>query len=399
MKKIFLNVVVLIISALLALAILKSFISFRNKEMAELYKGKYLWKKAEYFFQKSIKADPYDSSCYSDYADFLLYQSDFAKNAGELLVLSENLYEKASSLNPYWQEYPLKLGQIKIKLAILSGEKAPEGIKKLSEDAILFFRKAHENDPFGFNTSYITGYYGIQIYNMLNSKDRDFIARRLKYSLNERPWYSAYIYPIVWNSTGLYDVLREVTPDTLIANELLFLFMTQDPALIKQWHNQYEKIQGLKQNTGAGGLSGKAARIHEIKSNVISGLNGSDGKFIDRDGWIGVSEDGGQDISDGNMFFNGIVFGALKLRSGRSVITVSARASKAGNMWPYMVVLLEDEIIGETFVETDEWKNYIFNISSGGGVKIVSVMFINDGGNGKEDRNLYIGDAWVESAE
>ncbi len=396
MRRFVLNIAILTVSALLVFAIVQNYISFRDRQRAELCRDKYLWNKAEKFFRKSISANPYNSNYYSDYADFLLYQSNFSKNTGELLLLAGDLYARAYSLNPCWREYPLKIAQVKIRLTGIAGKEFPKTLGKLSEEAMEFFRKAYANDPNGFNTSYVIGYYGIQIYNILRGNDKDFIAGRLKYSLNERPWYSVYIYPIVWNSTKQYSVLEKITPDTLITNELLFLFMTQDPELIKQWHGQYKKIQELKQNADTDELNGKKARIEEIKDKLLSVLDEANGKNIDGSIWVGISEQGDQDISGGNMFFNGIVFGAAGFSPGKSEIKISAKGAKSDDMWPYMIVLLDDEIIGETFVKTDDWSEYSFSINSDGGPKIISIMFINDGGNEKEDRNLYIGDAWVE---
>ena len=53
----------------------------------------------------------------------------------------------------------------------------------------------------------------------------------------------------------------------------------------------------------------------------------------------------------------------------------------------------EYEEIGETFVDNDEWENYSFPIKTNGGLKIVSVIFVNDAYDilKKEDRNLFIG--------
>ncbi|MDD5644399.1 MAG: carbohydrate-binding domain-containing protein [bacterium] len=399
MRKFVLNTAILTVSVLLVFAIVQNYISFRDREMAESHRNKYLWNKAGKFFRKAIKTNPSDSSRYSDYADFLLYQSDFSKDAEKLLFSAGELYAKASSLNPCWQEYPLKIAGIKVKLADITDKRASETIGGLSKEVMGFFRNAYENDPAGFNTSYIIGYYGMRIYDELDDKDKKFITGRMRYCLNEKPWYSIYVYPVVWDLAKNYSVLREITPTVLSANELLFLFMTQKAELIRQWEEQYNKIQELRRTFDAESLNVKIARIKELKENLFSGLDKPDTKKIDGESWLGVSECGDQDITHGNMFFNGIVFGAAEFPFGRTELIICARGEKSDDMWPYMVVLLNDEIIGETFVETSDWSEYSFSVNSDGGPKIISIMFINDGGNEKEDRNLYIGDAWVESIE
>ena len=63
-----------------------------------------------------------------------------------------------------------------------------------------------------------------------------------------------------------------------------------------------------------------------------------------------------------------------------------------------MVVELDGEEIGEVYVDSSEWKDYSFVTETDGGKKVLSVSFINDGGNkGKgEDRSLYVGDVVID---
>lgn len=64
-----------------------------------------------------------------------------------------------------------------------------------------------------------------------------------------------------------------------------------------------------------------------------------------------------------------------------------------------MIVELDGEWIGETLVDGPDWKEYSFKINSDGGIRVLSVTFVNDFCDAKEDRNLFIGEARVESKE
>ena len=97
------------------------------------------------------------------------------------------------------------------------------------------------------------------------------------------------------------------------------------------------------------------------------------------------------------MYWTGTVDAAVGLPIGESAIKIRAKGEPAYGIWPYMVVELDGEDIGETFVTSSEWKEYTFNINSNGGTKVLSVTFVNDGGEWEKgtDRNLYIGEACV----
>ena len=75
-----------------------------------------------------------------------------------------------------------------------------------------------------------------------------------------------------------------------------------------------------------------------------------------------------------------------------------AKGSAADGIYPYMIVELDGEGIGEMFVDSTDWKEYLFDVDTDGGMKVLSVTFANDGGNEKkgEDRNLYVGKVRVE---
>jgi hypothetical protein len=71
--------------------------------------------------------------------------------------------------------------------------------------------------------------------------------------------------------------------------------------------------------------------------------------------------------------------------------------SGSRGIYPYMIVEMDGETIGETFVSSD-WKKYSFGINTDGGLKAISVTFANDGGDAAkgEDRNMYVGNAEIK---
>lgn len=84
---------------------------------------------------------------------------------------------------------------------------------------------------------------------------------------------------------------------------------------------------------------------------------------------------------------------AILVPKGEARLRIQARGTPAYGTYPYMIVKIDDKIIGSTFVSGPEWKDYEFKINSDGNIKILSIVFLNDAANKKlrEDRNLFIG--------
>jgi len=94
----------------------------------------------------------------------------------------------------------------------------------------------------------------------------------------------------------------------------------------------------------------------------------------------------------------------VNVPKGKANVNIQAKGSPVNGVWPYMIVELDGEEIGETFVDSPEWKEYEFRVDTSGTVpsdtlKVLSVTFTNDGGNKEEDRNLYVGEARIVKNE
>ncbi len=120
---------------------------------------------------------------------------------------------------------------------------------------------------------------------------------------------------------------------------------------------------------------------------------------------MSISKDGKKLwFNKGAMYSNGTMYalveapekmGTVPIR-GQSpfFLKIEAKGSIAGGVWPYMIVELDGEEIGETFVDNAEFKVYEFGAASSG-TRLLGVSFVNDGSdkNKNEDRNLWVGKA------
>ena len=123
--------------------------------------------------------------------------------------------------------------------------------------------------------------------------------------------------------------------------------------------------------------------IDSIATNVIEAAD-----------WKGRS---GENVyRNGDMYWEGMVSAPVFLKEGEVKFIVQARGTPAEGIWPHMVVILDDEIIGEVDVTSGKLKDYEFRKAVKAGNYHLSVSFMNDGatldkkGRLIEDRNLYV---------
>ena len=97
------------------------------------------------------------------------------------------------------------------------------------------------------------------------------------------------------------------------------------------------------------------------------------------------------------MYWQGVVYKLVNLPENASMIKIQAKGDSAYGIWPYMVAEINGEEIGENFVSSCDWKEYTFNVDEKPGLKILSVTFLNDGGEWEKgiDRNLYVGEVEI----
>lgn len=306
-------------------------------------------------FEEAIKIEPFSARYIAEYGNYLFKKSFEVKEKIDLLNDAERLLIRAVQLNPISAEYYLMLGQIQISLFLEDKEKFPEKFKTALDN----FKTAFHNDPNGFNTSYSIGYAGIAVWEFLDKEEKDFILSRLKYSLKLKPSYSKYIYPKLWNETSDLNLLRRIEP----------------PGKEPNWYiARLERLEMMRAT---------AKRTLNVASVVIE----SD--------WQGRADDRKNVYVNGNMYWAGTIDAAIRVPRGKATIRIKAKGSPADNIYPYMKVELGGKEIGTVTVNSLEWKQYDFKVNTDGGIKALSITFVNDGTNPVkgEDRNLYIGHA------
>jgi len=105
-----------------------------------------------------------------------------------------------------------------------------------------------------------------------------------------------------------------------------------------------------------------------------------------------VKTAGGKVESGGwNLWSNGRIGQPVRIASaGKYQVIVKAWGSKAADIWPEMALLIDDDVVTNVAVQSQERTDYRFEIAVSKGTHEISVSFLNDALVGKEDRNLFV---------
>ncbi len=356
------------------------------------------WDEASSRFEKAIWLDPFNSRYLYDFSGSLVHKSEHNPDKMALLKKAEILCRKAAGMDPLNADYPLRLGQIRLDMD-----------RSNTADAFDNFKKALKNDPNGFNVSYAVGYAGMAVWDRLDDFQREMVLDRLKHSLAVYPIYGNTIYRLVWQKTVDFKYLERITPGDLNGHKNLYDFITTND--LWQFRRQEAGIiSRYKEKEGAEKLKkDKKIRLDHLGSMKKSYMKGRGIPQISDNmpaaEWSSMSPDGNKTIADGLMYSNGTIYMVINARPGWVDISIEAKKFliiKIADIDnpkfnPYMIVKLDDDIIGETFVANDDWKKYQFSIKTDGGLKVLSVTFVNDiydAGKG-EDRNLGVGNVSI----
>lgn len=388
------NFILMAVFTSLTAALMFSFIADTQFNAAQRLEDNYRWKRAGEKYELAAKLDPFNAKYHNELGSFLVRQSEYRKDKDSWIEKAEKLYKHAIRLNPRCAEHYLKLGKIQLTQG-LKGDRN----KIYIAEAIKNLKKAIENDPNGFNTPYSVGFTGIAAWEYLDNDEKELVLAKLRYSLQIRPQYWRYIYPQAWRYAKGFEFLKSITPDNLESNQNLYNFILQDEKLRRFRKEQMKAVNFSRKKEEPEKFkweeNEKLQRIVSIKKIGNRKIQITD--LISLENWQGRSRDGKYGYENGTMFWTGIMSAAVSVPVGEAVIKIQARGTPADDIWPYMTIGLDGKEVGEMLVDSTEWKEYVFNINTNGGIKVLSITFENDGGNWtkKEDRNLYIGKAEV----
>ncbi|MCM8760958.1 MAG: tetratricopeptide repeat protein [Candidatus Omnitrophica bacterium] len=376
-----------------------------NFNLAEKLAGQYRWSEAPSRFVGAIRLNPFSSKYVSGYAEFLRKSARYLYDKTDVLNKAIGLYDKAIALDPENAEYYLKRGLARLE----AGRSVKEAFKDLHE--------AYLHDPNGYSIAYAIGYTGMNFWKSLDDKERNFVTERLAYIMKTSPDQAQKVYDAVWRASKDINLLKKITADARQNTTELYRFIAAD----NLWQYRKEIAGSIKEDTLV---------VTDIKSKILEAekffeagawkrvegrtVLAEDGEkilesakaryqrrkngVVATDDWVLISKDY-KNISyaNGVLYSNSTAYAILNVPAGDSLLILEAKGSPFKSIWPYLVVEVDGQEIGEAFVETAQIATYEFPLRSQGGLSLIGVRFVNDAYDPRtgEDRNLWLGKAEV----
>ena len=391
-KKIGFNLILIAGFGLLLVVLILPFAAEVEFAKAEVLEGQYLWTRAGEKYQAVTRLNPFDAKYFAAAGDFFMRQSGYQKGAERLSIqkTAEKFYERAVKLNSSNGEYWYLLGKARMEM----GD---------SGSAIKDFREAIEADLYNVRNNYYVGLEMLSVWDSLDAGEREFALRRLKYAVRAKRSYGREkIFSEILFYTKDFGVVKEVVPASLAGQRALYSFVVKNN-LWQYRREAAELVAGYRQEEEPEVLAAERGErersFDSLRSLRMTGGGMTRGAMTEGlKEWVGKSKNGKNVYKKGNMYWTGMVSMAVDVPAGEAKIKIKAKGSEAFGIWPYMVVELDGVEIGETFVDGGEWKEYAFSVDTDGGTKVLSVSFMNDGGDKKKgtDRNLYVGKVRIE---
>lgn len=394
MRRIGVNIILVLLFVILGIGTFLPLLAKIYFNEGKTLEAKYRWRMADEKFNLAVRLDPISAEYHAGIGKLYMKRAAISKDKVPILLKAEDEFKKSHELNPYNVGYLLRLAAAEVELFLADTVKYGDRF----ENSVRHSKEAYEKDPHNYVFNYHTGCNLLEIWGHLSETNRQYAIQRFRHCMESAPWYGNDIYKKLWNKLKDFDVLLKVTPDNLIGYENLYSHISKNN-LWKYRKEAVSKIEEYKEKERPE-LFAQEREERERLLRELCSLAMTKNKTEGEIGWVGKSKSGENTYKDGNMYWTGTVHTVIKLPKGNAHIGISAKGDSAYDIWPYMIVELDGEEIGETYVNNRFcWKEYGFKVYADGGIKVLSVTFANDGGDWKKrmDRNLYVGEVVVES--
>jgi len=360
------------------------------------FERRYRWNDADAMFDLALRLDPANAEFYGGQARVYVERSRILKNSAPALASAAAMYSAASLLNPYDLRWELELGTLEAEVFLKEGPSRTD----ILDRAVGRFRKILEMDPHGQILNYRIGLSLMGLWKYLSRGDREFALKSLRHYHDIIPWTGLSLYGAIWDATRDFEAMMAVTPPKVRYAQKLMNFIREremwryrkEAASLLERCREAEEPEAVYEERTA-----KYRRLLDVKNSIpVSGTDSGIGEGpVALTDWYGGSKFVSNVYDGGNMYWEGTVDRLIRLPAGHESISIDAKGSPAHGVWPYMVVEIDGEVIGERFVQDREWKGYAFSVKPGGGLKVLSVTFVNDASDHASgaDRNLYVDNA------
>jgi tetratricopeptide (TPR) repeat protein len=348
--------------------------------------------RAEGYARRALRLDPFNAEVIFFNAGLLIPGSSARGDGLARLAKAEKLYKQALKLND-------RCASCYVALARTQAIKGKiENDRIYLQESVKNLKRAFAKDPNGFSAAYESVYVAVILWDYLSEDERTLFLDRMKYCLEAKPWDQQFIYAHLWNKTRDFTLLLRITPDTVRGNKMLHKFIVNNRDLCLKYRKEQELalLDCMLRNDPEGMAKRESNKQEEIER--IRRLAAPATDSITPMAWQGTSANGKNVYKDGCMYWTGTIYAPAYIPKGVVSLAIDAKGEEARGVWPYMVVEIDGEEVGGTFVASAEWEKYVFETRSlKEGTGVIGVSFINDGSEPEKqkDRNLYVGAAKI----
>lgn len=404
LKRFCINIVLIIFFCLLFITLFLPFMAEVESNIGRNLEKRNLWLSSDAKFALISRLMPINAELYSEAGRLYATRSAMLRDRVSTLLKAETYYETSHSLNPYNVRNVMELAALETELFLVDASNFADKL----EESIKHFKEAYAKDPNHYIFNYDIGRNLLRLWDYASENDRQFAIQAFRHCLELKPNFYTRIYPLVWKKTENFELLQQITPANLKLHEKLYAFVTgnniwQHRKEAAELVNKYRTIEQPHQIAGDEEIKRKkVARIKEKYAKMSFIAADRQNELLLLTEWEGVSTTGKNIYKQGNMYWTGTLDRLIYLPADKRLLIIKARGTQANSVHPYMIVELDGEEIGETYVSSSDWMDYSFIIPEDSaresGVRVLSASFVNDGSNKSknEDRNLFIGEVDIE---
>lgn len=235
---------------------------------------------------------------------------------------------------------------------------------------------------------------GLMIWGSLESEEKEMLEKITRLLLSHRLLYKKYLYLIgqFMDKTQNPEVLKRIIPKkskvlNYLKGEILKHSLRVDYAWLAQTTEEAKK----NEKTEGKSASSNERKFQNIKETWKSRF-GEAKTILTNEHFLGWFQSG-KEITKGNLWSNGTIFGLGSLKPDSRQLIIKAKSSRVHDIPAYMLVRINNVILGGCYVESKDFQEYAFPVSNTTATEsLVSISFENDYSDRKnnEDRNLSV---------
>ena len=235
---------------------------------------------------------------------------------------------------------------------------------------------------------------GINFWERFSPQEKEFFIEKTFHLLSCKYWLNLNVIDLFLEKTKDFEIIKKITPNNIrvfdYINSILSKYNARiDYFWLKQKYSEIQKVNNPERYNSK--LEERKQKISEIKQKWNEKFRSSVSSVINENfiGWY----DNTKEIIKGNIYGNGSIYGVVALKRNFKSVVIKAKSTKAYDIPAYMLVSINENVLGGVYVDNADFQVYSFPIKDRyEGEVVISISFENDCFDRlkNQDRNLYV---------